>query len=986
MTTRRLSVLAVMIVCLAGVAVAQQDEAPLKNWTAPPYWTPPAPVKEDRPDLQMQVSAQGMTAHTEALPSSPLPFTAIVPCRVADTRTGAGFSGQYGPPSLSPGNRDFTITGQCGIPSGAVAVSFNFSVISMTTTGDLRTVPAGGTTPLVATMTWTGATGVISNAAVVPLGTGGAITVRLDGASTIDLIIDVNGYYGPQSVVTSLTGGGSTLTGDVTLAAGSNIAITPSGNTLTIAMSGVPGGTLPAGASGQTLRSNGSAWLASSALTNDGTNVGISGNLSMPATTSGGAAGVLFLGTTSFLHNYGPAGAHNTFVGESAGNFTMGGSGPQGKYNTASGYQSLYSNTMGYENTASGSQSLLSNTTGFYNTASGAGSLNANTMGTYNTASGSTSLYSNTMGYGNTATGYQSLYSNTTGSNNIASGVDSLVYNTTGSWNTASGFNSLYSNTTGSYNTALGQGAGSNLTTGNYNIDIGNAGAAAEGNTIRIGTAGNQSRAFVAGIRGVTPGVSDGWAVIIDSNGQLGTSAGVGAVSSVFGRTGAVTAASGDYTAAKVTNVPAGTISATDVQGALNGLDASKATLSHTHGATGITGLVSGGVVFGNASGNLGQNAGQLFWDQTNNRLGLGTITPNQQFELTGMMRMPMTAATSGTPTAGVLFLATTPFLHSYGTDNTFLGGGAGNFTTGAYGLTGIGAGALKANTDGNSSTAVGANTLAVNTIGFEDTAVGWACLFHNINGWDNTAVGTVALTANTDGNENTGVGAGSLYRNDHGSDNTAVGHVALSFNTSGSNNIALGHYAGFNLTTGDYNIDVGNQGVAAEANTIRIGTAGNQTRTFIAGIGGVTTGNNDAQAVLIDSAGQLGTISSSIRFKQDVQDMCDASSCLMELRPVTFRYKTQPDGPRHFGLIAEEVEQVMPELVVRDVTGQIETVAYHELPAMLLNELQKQRATIQAQQARVEGLGAQLATERARNDALEMRLAALEDKEAAKR
>jgi hypothetical protein len=110
-----------------------------------------------------------------------------------------------------------------------------------------------------------------------------------------------------------------------------------------------------------------------------------------------------------------------------------------------------------------------------------------------------------------------------------------------------------------------------------------------------------------------------------------------------------------------------------------------------------------------------------------------------------------------------------------------------------------------------------------------------------------------------------------------------------------------------------------------------------------------------------VDANGQLGTISSSRRFKQDVADMGDASSNLMELRPVTFHYKTHPDGPLQFGLIAEEVEKVMPELVVMDATGQPETVAYHELPAMLLNELQRQRATIQAQQAEIEELRQQV-------------------------
>jgi polyhydroxyalkanoate synthesis regulator phasin len=214
---------------------------------------------------------------------------------------------------------------------------------------------------------------------------------------------------------------------------------------------------------------------------------------------------------------------------------------------------------------------------------------------------------------------------------------------------------------------------------------------------------------------------------------------------------------------------------------------------------------------------------------------------------------------------------------------------------------------------------------------------------------------------------------------------NTAIGFSAMNVNTTGSSNIAIGGDAGTVLTTGSYNIDIGNIGVAGEGNTIRIGDI-NQTKTFIAGIRGRTTGQNNAVAVLIDSNGQLGTISSSLRFKQDVAAMGDTSSRLMELRPVTFHYKTQPDGPLQYGLIAEEVEQVMPELVVRDAAGQIESVAYHELPAMLLNELQKQQAQIEAKDARIVALEnqqtaqqSQIERERSRNDALEARLAALE-------
>ncbi len=194
----------------------------------------------------------------------------------------------------------------------------------------------------------------------------------------------------------------------------------------------------------------------------------VAGALELPNTTAVGA-GVLTLGGDRFLHNYGPAAdAGNTFVGQLAGNFTLGGLGLfEGMYNTAVGYQSLSSNTTGFSNTTSGFQSLYFNTTGSDNTASGYWSLHANTTGSDNTASGAASLASNTTGYWNTASGFESLWQNTTGFSNTASGFRSLWQNTTGSSNTASGTSAGSTNATGSNNTFLGaysDAAADNLT------------------------------------------------------------------------------------------------------------------------------------------------------------------------------------------------------------------------------------------------------------------------------------------------------------------------------------------------------------------------------------------------------------------------------------------------------------------------------------------------------------------------------------------
>ncbi len=219
----------------------------------------------------------------------------------------------------------------------------------------------------------------------------------------------------------------------------------------------------------------------------------------------------------------------------------------------------------------------------------------------------------------------------------------------------------------------------------------------------------------------------------------------------------------------------------------------------------------------------------------------------------------------------------------------------------------------------------------------------GGTLFLHNKGGIRNTALGRQALANITSGGGNTASGSRALYNNTTGVGNTASGYRALPNNTIGSSNIAIGTLAGFNLTTGSSNIAIGNLGFAGESNTVRIGSG--QTRTFIAGIRGVTTGAANAIAVMIDSNGQLGTVSSSRRFKEDIRSMDNTASRLLELRPVVFRYKPEVQSgerPLEYGLIAEEVAEIFPELVVYDEDGRPETVKYHVLNSMLLNELQK--------------------------------------------
>src|SRR6266480_65071 len=276
------------------------------------------------------------------------------------------------------------------------------------------------------------------------------------------------------------------------------------------------------------------------------------------------------------------------------------------------------------------------------------------------------------------------------------------------------------------------------------------------------------------------------------------------------------------------------------------------------------------------------------------------------------------------------------------------------NNTTGIRNTAG-GASALQFNTTGANNTALGDSVLQNNTTGSTNTGIGGFALISNTTGFANTASGMSALFGNTTGLLNTASGASALTSNTTGQSNTAMGAYALNFNTTGSFNIAIGNRAGYNLTAGNNNIAIGNEALGAESDTIRIGTAGNQTRAFIAGIRGVTTGIVDAVPVMVDSAGQLGTVSSSRRVKDDIADMAEASSALMKLRPVTFYYKTDKSAAGRtlqYGLVAEEVAKLAPGLVARSTDGEIETVYYQFLAPMLLNEYQKQQRTIEAQAA----------------------------------
>ena len=283
------------------------------------------------------------------------------------------------------------------------------------------------------------------------------------------------------------------------------------------------------------------------------------------------------------------------------------------------------------------------------------------------------------------------------------------------------------------------------------------------------------------------------------------------------------------------------------------------------------------------------------------------------------------------------------------GDDNTANGYQALFHNTTGGNNTANGVAALFNNTTGSNNTANGVDALASNGSGGNNTANGFNALFSNTTGNFNTADGLNALGHNSIGNRNTAEGVNALFGNTTGNNNTANGETALFRNTTGSSNIAVGVNAGSNLTTGNNNIHIGNVGVAGEANTIRVGMQGTQTRTFIAGISGVAV---EGSAVVANANGQLGIAASSARFKDEIKPMDKASEAILALQPVTFYYKKEIDPTRtsQFGLVAEDVEKVNPALVMRDEQGKPYGVRYDKVNAMLLNEFLKEHRRVEKQ------------------------------------
>jgi endosialidase-like protein len=379
MRIRSLGLAIVVFLLLPVMLIAQvhRDEVRLTSWTAPLYW---------QPSLAESRLAENVAADT--IPANALVFVGMAPCRVLDTRNGSGFIPPFGPPSLIGGtSRSFPIQASttCTIPSIAQAYSFNITVVPAGFLDYITVWPSGQLQPFASTLNGYVGT-VIANAAIVPAGTGGSIDVF--ASQNTDLIVDINGYYAPQSGITLTQGSAGTPSMSFFGDPGTGI-FSSGGGTLNIATSGT--NRLTVRSDGDldltgSIRRNGALWLHSLGTANTGVGLG-----TLPVNT----------------------GQSNTATGTSALGFNTGGS-----FNTATGGSALQFNTTGNSNTATGFEALISNSVGFHNVGTGFEALDQNMSGFQNTAIGFQALFSNTSGSGNTGAGWSAGGNNTTGTNN----------------------------------------------------------------------------------------------------------------------------------------------------------------------------------------------------------------------------------------------------------------------------------------------------------------------------------------------------------------------------------------------------------------------------------------------------------------------------------------------------------------------------------------------------------------------------------------
>jgi hypothetical protein len=698
------------------------------------------------------------------------------------------------------------------------------------------------------------------------------------------------------------------------------------------------------------------AQLPTAVLTNNETSVtlgtlNLKGNLDLPAGSS--TAGDIFSGGVPLLIQD----SVNFFVGPGSGNLTT-----SGLFNTGSGIYTLSVNTTGSDNAASGAYALNANTSGNNNTAVGYSALSVNTNGGQNTAVGSLALAYSRAGDFNTAIGAYALELDQNGGANTAEGYQALFDNQSGNDNTSIGVNSMYYNLSGSANTALGYGALENATSESGVVAIGyqalqndNASGydqntavgyqALQANTTGILNTALGYQALLANTTGLADTAMGAFALYTNS-GSYDTAIGYGALLD-------------NTTGGNNTAVGLGAL-AYNTTASNNTADGSSALL---YLSAGDDNTASGYSALDIHSGGGNTAVGAYACSATNNQDFDSPFYGVRVNNSTAVGDSALYSLGSGNDNTAIgcdsLYYLIT------GTNNVALGYDAAlDLTNGSYN-TALGYKTLEHSTNENDDVAIGYEALQNDNASFngkgENTAVGFQALQLNSTGYQNTAVGYLALQSNTVAQQNVAVGNDALhsYTDDDAGDgqNTAVGTSALYGLTSGSDNTAIGPGAGQELGSGSDNIHIGSYGAPGDNGAIRIGDPNLQTsETLIAGIFGTTLPGSEGVPVYINESGQLGTATSSRRFKDNIKTMASESEAIYGLRPVTFKYKADidPKGAPEFGLIAEEVDQVDPNLVVRDGQNQIYTVRYDAVNAMLLNEFLKEHREVEGQEARI--------------------------------
>src|SRR5215211_2618528 len=363
------------------------------------------------------------------------------------------------------------------------------------------------------------------------------------------------------------------------------------------------------------------------------------------------------------------------------------------------------------------------------------------------------------------------------------------------------------------------------------------------------------------------------------------------------------------------------------------------------------TAIGTAALLLNTASGNTAVGSRALL----NNTIG-GTLTNIAGFDVGPNVAVGAQALESNT-------LASANTAMGYQALHSFTAGPMGGEQLGL--CTAVGFQALANTGSGLANSALGYQALINNTEGLSNTAAGALALSNNTTGDDNTAIGTGALSDSTTGDDNTAIGGGALNSNTTGNQNVAIGVNALDSNASGTANTALGSFAGANITSGIGNTVLGvgaGNSITTANNVICIGTAG-QNENNSCYIGNIYDAISPGTAVLVDINGKLGTMTSSKRFKEAIKPMDKASEALLALKPVTFRYKKDLDqtGKSQFGLVAEEVDKVNPELVMHGKDGKPYTVRYDQVNAMLLNEFLKEHKKVEKLEATLEAVNARL-------------------------